>query len=225
MRIGLLVMILLGALSVRADGYLKYVREVFPVDKETVFYMGSQFGKITLLQWRKDSIVVEATFRVKQAEEWEKEGLSEQLGLYSEKWPGTVKVETKIDREFDREGELEVEMTVYVPEYIVMDLVNRHGTIRVPYFDSGQSVSLTAIYGDINVETMRTAPGKEIRLNVSYGKLNIEQCDKARIKSAYSSVGVGKARYLDIRAEKSKISVQATDSLVSEGSYNVYDVK
>ena len=50
-------------------------------------------------------------------------------------------------------------------------------------------------------------------------------CSKALIRSSYSSVDIDKASFLQIKAEKSQIEVQAADTLISEGKYNVYRVK
>lgn len=211
--------------SADAGDYVKYVRKIFPVTEGTDFYLESKFGHITLHQWEKDSILLEATFRVEQAEDWEKESMAEQLDFKFESWTGTLKIHTDIEKEFEQAGNLKIEMSLWVPEEIVMDLVNRYGCLYVPDYRVRRHLSLTAVYGDIRIDTLCSESDKEVYLNVSYGKLEVGKCSRVSVKSSYSSVGVGKARFLDIKAEKSQIVVEAADTLKSTGNYNLYQIK
>ena len=96
MRLFCAFLIFFGTLcSVYADGYVKYVRKLLPVAEGTDFYMESIYGHITLHQWEKDSVLVEASFQVERAEDWEKEELAGQLDLLVETWPGTINIRTQ----------------------------------------------------------------------------------------------------------------------------------
>lgn len=216
--------LLLGGMA-SAEGYVKYVRQLFPVGEGTHCLMDCKFGRIHLQQWGKDSLLVEASFRVEQAEEWEKESLAEQLGIEVKAWPGVWKMYTQIGEGFEHEGDLAIEMKIFVPRKIVLDVVNRYGDIRVPVYQAVLPLSLTAVYGNIRIDSIASLPGSPVRLNVSYGELDVRNCEKADIRSTYSVVGVKTARYLQIKAEKSAVSLQAADTVLSEGSYNRYEVK
>ena len=207
------------------DGYVKYIRKILPVESGTDFFMDSKFGEIILRQWEKDSLLIEASFRVLHTEDWEKEELSRQLDMKFETWPGTVKVKTEISDEFDREGDLKVETTVYMPEQMVLDLVNRHGNIHIPVYRVQKYLGLTAIYGNIDVDTLISADTAKVYLNVTYGKLQIKECVKAVIRASSSALGVKKGRFLQIKAEKSRIFLESVDSVLSEGKYNLYELK
>ncbi|HBO26337.1 MAG TPA: hypothetical protein DD657_06020 [Culturomica sp.] len=226
MRLFCAFLIFFGTLcSVYADGYVKYVRKLLPVAEGTDFYMESIYGHITLHQWEKDSVLVEASFQVERAEDWEKEELAGQLDLLVETWPGTINIRTQVAEEFEQAGSLLVETVLWVPKGMVMDLVGRYSFIYVPAFVVCEHTSLTAIYGDIRIDSLQSVNDREIYLNVSYGKLLVDCCSKALIRSSYSSVDIDKASFLQIKAEKSQIEVQAADTLISEGKYNVYRVK
>lgn len=210
---------------IQAGDYVKYVRHQYAAEAETNFLMDFKFSQVILRQWEKDSILIEASFRVKQAEEWEKEGLAEQLAFRLDTWPGVWKLYLEIASEFNREGDLVAEVHVWVPRKITLDLINRYGNVYLPEYDALLPLSLTAIYGNIGVDTIRSLPEAEVRLNVSYGKLEVKNCEKANIRSAYSSVGIKSARLLQIKAAKSYLILQNTDTVISEGEYNNYDVR
>lgn len=214
-----------GASCVQAGDYVKYMRQVYGVEAGTDCLMDFKFGQIVLRQWEKDSILVEASFRVKGVEDWEKEALAEYLDFRLASWSGVWKLYLEVASGFGREGDLVAEMQVWVPRKITLDLVNRFGNIRLPDYDAQLPLSLTAVYGNIEVDTVRSLPEVEVCFNVSYGKLEVRNCEKANVRSAYSSVGVKLARFLQIKAEKSYLVLRNTDTIVSQGEYNNYDIR
>lgn len=216
---------LLFCSSLAAEGYVKYVRKQFPVTSGTNLYLQSEFSRVVLRQWEKDSVLLEASFRVEEAEEWEKETLAEQMDLMSESWPGTLKFRTVFNEDFTCADRLVVEMALWVPEALIMDLVGRYGSFYLPQYTAREHLSLTAVYGDIRIDSLVSEGTTEVYLNVSYGRLDIRDCSRARIKSSYSSVGARKAGFLQIKAEKSSIEVEAADTLFGEGSYNRYRIR
>lgn len=216
---------LIVQLPVFAMEPVKYVRKIFQVDPVSEFYLNCKYGHIELQQWDGDSIVVEATFSVMNKEMWEVEGLKEKMDFKCESWKGMVRMETSIDSVEERTNEIVVDMVVKVPEFVTLNIVNRYGYIHLPSFYAYRNTILSMIYGDIVVDHIGSSDDVTVRLNVSYGKLTVADCYSANIKSAYSSVGVKKARFLDIRAEKSRIYIGDVDSLVSRGKYNIYEVE
>lgn len=211
--------------SLQAEGYIKYVRKQFPVSSETNFYLQSEFSRVVLRQWEKDSVLLEASFRVEGVEEWEKEELAEQVGVMSESWPGTLKIRTALDTNFTCTDRLVVELAVWVPGALIMDLVGRYTSFYLPEYTARKHISLTAVYGDIRIDSLASEESVGVFLNVSYGKLDIRDCSRARIHSSYSSVETRKAGFLQIKAEKSVIEVEAADTLFSEGKYNRYRIR
>lgn len=222
---GLLLLLSVPFCRLRAEEYVKYVQKIFPLHEKTDCLIDSRFGQIVIRQWAFDSVRVEASFRIRGVESWEKESLAGLVGLKGEEWPGTLKISTVTDTAFERQGDLVVEMKIWVPEMLVLDVVNRYGSIYLPYYKASAHLSLSSVYGDIQVDTLEAPSGQEVYLNVAYGKLNVRSCQRAIIRSVYSSLGVEKSRYLQIKAEKSFISLQQTDSLISEGKYNQYKIK
>ncbi|WP_251619794.1 hypothetical protein [Odoribacter lunatus] len=222
---GIVLFFLLGGeIRLYADDYVKYVRQMYPVKPQTNCLVDLKFAQVILKQWERDSILLEASFRIKEVEEWEKETLAEQLNFCLRSWADIWKLHLELAPEFNRGGDLVAEIKIWVPRDITLDIINRYGTINLPDYDARLPLSLTTVYGNINVDTVRSLPQTEIRLNVSYGKLEIKNCEKATIRSAYSSVGVKTARYLQIKAEKSTLRLQNTDTIISQGEYNHYDI-
>lgn len=220
-----LLLILAGSSYIQAGDYVKYVRQIYAVNAETNCLMDFKFSRVVLKQWEEDSILVEASFRVKGVEEWEKEGLAEQLAFRLQSWPGVWKLYLEIAPEFNREGDLIAEISVWVPEKVTLDLINRYGNIYLPDYYAKLPTSFTTIYGNIEADTIQSLPDAEVRLNVSYGKLEVKKCEKANVRSSYSSVGMKSARFLQIKAEKSYLILQDADTVISEGKYNRYEVK
>lgn len=216
---------ILGICGGYAGDYVKYVRQMYGVEAETNCLMDFRFGQVVLRQWEKDSILLEASFRVTNAEEWEKEELARHLGFRLDSWPGVWKLYLEIAAGFNREADLKAEINVWVPQRITLDLMNRFGNIYLPEYHAQLPLSLTAVYGNIRTDSIASLPETELFFNVSYGKLEIRRCGKANVRSAYSSVGVKSARYLQIKAEKSYIALSNTDTIVSQGEYNNYDIR
>lgn len=213
-----------GGEGLHADDYVKYVRRMYGVEAGTACLMDFRFGQVVLRQWERDSILLESSFQVKHVEEWEKEGLAERLEFRLDAWRGVWKLYLEVAPDFGREGDLVAEIKVWVPRNLVLDVVNRYGNISLPNYDARLPLSLTTIYGDINVDTVRSSPDAEVRLNVSFGKLEIKNCEKATIRSSYSSVGIKSARYVQIKAEKSTLLLSNTDTILSDGEYNRYRI-
>ncbi len=222
-----LVFFLFGILGIGkgyAGDYVKYVRQMYAVEAGTNCLMDFRFGQVVLKQWEKDSILVEASFRVKNVEEWEKEDLAEHLGFRLDAWSDIWKLYLEIASGFNREADLKAEINVWVPQRITLELLNRFGNVRLPEYHAQLPLSLTAVYGNIQADSVSSLPDAELFFNVSYGKLEIRNCEKANVRSAYSSVGVKSARYLQIKAEKSYIALWNTDTIVSQGEFNKYDI-
>lgn len=208
-----------------AGDYVKYVRQMYPVETGINCLMDFRFGEIALKQWEKDSILVEASFRVKDVEEWEKENLAEHLGFRLDAWSDVWKLYLEIASGFSREGDLKAEINVWVPRRITLDVMNRFGNIHLSEYHAELPLSLTVVYGNIQVDSVSSQPDAELFFNVSYGKLEIRNCEKANVRSAYSSVGVKSARFLQIKAEKSYISLWNTDTIIGQGEFNNYDIR
>lgn len=224
-QVFLILMIAVWSIFAFAYTPVKYVRRVFDADTAMLLSVNSMYGKIGIQQWDRDSIVVEATFGCNEAESWEIGVLEDDVDLTTESWPGIVKVSTQFSREMEDAENIEVRMQLYLPEYIRTEIMNRYGEIHIPSYNAREDVVLSAVYGDIRIDSICSAPDAEVRLNVSYGKLDIKNCANANIRSAYSSVGVAKSRYLHIKAEKSRINIEAADTVISEGQFNVYKIK
>ncbi len=207
-----------------AGDYVKYVRQMYGVEVGTDCLMDFKFGQVVLRQWEKDSILVEASFRVDNVEEWEKEDLAGYIGFRLDAWPGVWKLYLEIASGFSREADLKAEINVWVPRRITLDILNRFGNIHLPEYHAQLPLSLTAVYGNIQADSVSSLPESELFFNVSYGKLEIRRCEKANVRSAYSSVGVKSARFLQIKAEKSYITLWNTDTLISRGEFNNYDI-
>ena len=119
---------------------------------------------------------------------------------------------------------MKAEINVWVPQRITLELLNRFGNVRLPEYHAQLPLSLTAVYGNIQADSVSSLPDAELFFNVSYGKLEIRNCEKANVRSAYSSVGVKSARYLQIKAEKSYIALWNIDTIISQGEFNKYDI-
>ncbi len=103
--------------------------------------------------------------------------------------------------------------------------MNRFGNIHLSEYHAELPLSLTVVYGNIQADSVSSQPDAELFFNVSYGKLEIRNCEKANVRSAYSSVGVKSARFLQIKAEKSYISLWNTDTIIGQGEFNNYDIR
>ena len=202
-----LVFFLFGILGIGkgyAGDYVKYVRQMYAVEAGTNCLMDFRFGQVVL--------------------KWEKEDLAEHLGFRLDAWSDIWKLYLEIASGFNREADLKAEINVWVPQRITLELLNRFGNVRLPEYHAQLPLSLTAVYGNIQADSVSSLPDAELFFNVSYGKLEIRNCEKANVRSAYSSVGVKSARYLQIKAEKSYIALWNIDTIISQGEFNKYDI-
>lgn len=222
--IWIVVFLVFYALNSCAFEPVKYIRKVFVADRKTEFYLNSSFGQITLHQWETDSIVVEATFLMSDTENWEVENLEDEVDLKSQTWGDIVNVYTDISSGLEESKKLRVDMQVWVPEFVILDIVNRYGEIKVPVYNAYRSTILSAIYCDVNIGKLHSSSDVQVMLNISYGHLRVDQCTKAQVRAAYSEVNIQRAGILDIRGEKSDFSITSVDSIRVDGPLNYYKV-
>lgn len=204
--------------------YAKSITKTLKAEKSTRLFVKTEFGDITLRQWKGDSIAVHATFEFTGVEDWELEHLAKEVDIRFEEWAGTVKVTTEIGEGFENNDGVKVWMTVYVPEYVTVDMFNKYGKIDIPFYNAYTPLCLSAAYGNLNVDTLWSSADADVLLNVSYGKLTVQQCRNAVVRSAYSEVSITTALNLKIKAEKSQITIQRADTVRTEGEGSVFEV-
>ncbi|MEN8230605.1 MAG: hypothetical protein ABFS38_20780 [Bacteroidota bacterium] len=222
---GLLILaILLLGTSVLAQSHTdkRSVSRSFPASRETTLEVQNKYGKIQVVTWEKDSVLVDVDIYLTESSSAKLRKLKEDIKIDFTGTNTYIIAKTMIKSESGRlaselksisntitgsNKRVEINYMVYVPQYMDVVLSNKFGDIYMD--DMGGQVDIELSNGVLKAN--RLSGNSDIRLSFANGM--IKSLGSASMRLAYSDLVLEEVNQLDLESKSSKLNVDSVNVL------------
>src|SRR4030043_296021 len=228
---GLTVLTNTGAAQTYAES--KEIVRSFAVNPETRLDISNKYGKIQVIQWKKDSVRLEVGIAVKSSSMSKLDKIMDNIEI---EFTGTnyyVIANTRfgstnntfLNDLMDLSGaiipsknQVEINYTVMAPSNITINLANKFGDIFID--DMKGNVTINLSNGDIKINRLEG----ESNINVNFGNGTINYLNNAKLILTYAYFEIRNAGQLSIVSKSSKIIINKVDIIKTESSRDKYSI-
>ncbi|MFO7669297.1 MAG: hypothetical protein R6W31_06535 [Bacteroidales bacterium] len=220
----LFLLMLLTGTTVSAQEFkskLNLNRE-FPATRESTLEIENKYGKIQVVSWEKELVVVDVEIRVTESSESKLDKLKDDISIDFTGTKSYIMVKSNFKSESGRlaselksvshtlsgsNKNVEINYMIKVPSYMDVVLINKFGDI---YLDD--------LSGDVEIELSNGAL-KANRLDgntnitLSFATGMIETLESTTLNLAYSDLTLGEAGQLDVTSKSSKLNADSINVL------------
>jgi hypothetical protein len=229
--LGLAMLVNTGAAQTYAES--KNIVRSFPVNPETRLDISNKYGKIQVIQWKKDSVRLEVELAVKSSSMSKLEKIMDNINI---EFTGTnyyIIANTKFGTTnnsfltdlMDLSGaiipsknQVEINYTVMAPSNITINLSNKFGDIFIDDMKGNVTISLSN--GDIKINRLEG----ESDINVNFGNGTINYLNNAKLILTYADFEIRNAGQLTLVSKSSKIRINKVDIIKTESSRDKYSI-
>jgi len=209
----------------------KNIVRSFPVNPETRLDISNKYGKIQIIQWKKDSVRLEVELSVKSSSQSKLEKIMDNIEI---EFTGTnyyIIANTRFGNSnnafftdlMDLSGsiipsknQVEINYTVMAPSNMTINLSNKFGNIYIDDMKGNVTVSLSN--GDIKINRLEG----ESNINVNFGNGIINYLNNAKLNLSYADFEIRNAVQITLTSKSSKIRIDKVDILKTESSRDKY---
>ena len=228
---GLTVLTNTGAAQTYAES--KEIVRSFAVNPETRLDISNKYGKIQVIQWKKDSVRLEVEIAVKSSSMSKLDKIMDNIEI---EFTGTnyyVIAKTRfgstnntfLNDLMDLSGaiipsknQVEINYTVMAPSNMTINLANKFGDIFID--DMKGNVTINLSNGDIKINRLEG----ESNINVNFGNGTINYLNNAKLILTYADFEIRNAGQLSIVSKSSKIIINKVDIIKTESSRDKYSI-
>lgn len=211
----------------------KKIIRSFPVYADTRLDVTNKYGKIHVVQWKKDSVRIEVDLFVRSTSLGKLDRIMDNIDF---DFTGTnyyIIASTRFASKYNTffsdlrdlsnsiipsNNEVEINYTVMVPSSINVNLSNKFGDIYIDDLKGTVTVSLSN--GDIKVNRLEG----QSNINLNFGNGIINYLNNANINLVYSDFEIKSAGQLSIESKSSKIRIYEVDILKTQSSRDKYTI-
>jgi hypothetical protein len=211
----------------------KNIVRSFAVNPDTRLDISNKYGKIQVIQWKKDSVRLEIELSVKSSSQSKLEKLMDNIEI---EFTGTnyyVIANTRIGSTnntfftdlMDLSGaiipsknQVEINYTVMAPSYMIVNITNKFGNIYMDDMKGNVTISLSN--GDMKINRLEG----EANINVNFGNGTINYLNNAKLNLSYADFEIRNAGQITLISKSSKIRIDKVDLLKTESSRDKYSI-
>lgn len=224
----------------------KTASQTFLVDKETTVEINNKYGKIHVISWEKDSVMITANLTIASSNLGRLEKMKNSINFnfantryyvsaITDFGTSSNQILTELKSLSDAivtgQNQIEINYMVYCPAEINLNLVNKFGGIFIDDMVGDLRISLSN--GDLKINSVEGKAQIELafgsgiindlregQLNVSYSDLNIKDALKLDINSKSSTLNIGIADYIKTTSRRDKYFVNTTHSFYGNSEFS-----
>lgn len=211
----------------------KKIIRSFPVNPETRLDISNKYGKVHVMNWKKDSVKLEVELSVKSSNLQKLEKIMDEIEI---EFTGTsyyIIANTRfgntgnsfISDLIDLSGtiipsknQVEINYTVMAPSGITVNLSNKFGNIYMD--DMKGEVTISLSNGDIKINKL----DGQADININFGNGIINSLNNAKLNLTYADLEIRNANQLAIISKSSKIRVDKVGVLKTESGRDKYSI-
>jgi hypothetical protein len=231
MFLGLVMVINTGNAQTYTES--KKIVRSFPVNSDTRLDISNKYGKIQVIQWKKDSVRLEVELTVKSSSQSKLEKIMDNIEI---EFTGTnyyVIANTRFGSTnstfftdlIDLSGaiipsknQVEINYTVMAPSNITVNLSNKFGNIYMD--DMKGSVTVSLSNGDIKINRLEG----EANINLNFGNGTINYLNNAKLNLSYADFEIRNAGQISLTSKSSKIRIDKVDIFKTESGRDKYSI-
>ncbi len=195
----------------------KVIRKAMPATDDFELEIKNKHGRIDVVTWKKDSVVLEITVTATSNKLDRLESIMEQVDVHfsehddylaaSTQWGGGAN-ELRLDviKLFDDQT-VRVDYKIWMPASTELELENKFGDISVENCNGKLKVDLS--HGDFKAQFLKDAKA----IKVHYGDINIKELEEGNIISKFGDVTIDKAEDLDLDIVSGDAEIEEVDEM------------
>jgi hypothetical protein len=211
----------------------KNIVRSFPVNPETRLDISNKYGKVHVMNWKKDSVKIEVELLVKSSNLAKLEKIMDNIDI---EFTGTsyyIIANTRfgntgnnfISDLIDLSGtiipsknQVEINYTVMAPSGMTVNLSNKFGNIYMDDMKGEVTVSLSN--GDIKINKL----DGQADININFGNGIINSLNNAQLNLTYADLEIRNANQLNVVSKSSKIRIEKVGILKIESGRDKYSI-
>ncbi len=216
----LLLLALLTGTTVSAQDFkskMNLSRE-FPTTRETTLDIENKYGKIQVVSWEEDRVVIEVEIKVSESSESKLKKLKEDISIDFTGTSNYIIVKSNFKSESGRlaselknvshtlagaNKHVEISYMVKIPPYLNVVLNNKFGDIYMD--DHNGDVEIGLSNGALKANRLKG----NANLSLNFGTAMIESLGSATLSMSYSDLTLSEASQLDITSKSSKLTADS----------------
>lgn len=216
---------IIGIIPIIGNAQFTETKEItrrFEVSPETQIEITNKYGKIEMITWEKDSVVIEINIRVEERKLSRLEKSMEQIDFDFTDSRHFLIVRTTIgknmsalEKEFLRfketilqsDGSMQIDYTVWLPADNDLKVENKFGDIYIGDFSGDAEIELSN--GNLKSHDFKG----RLDLTLNFADATINELEVARLNCNYSNVFLQKAKNLRVISKSSTFEVEELNDL------------
>ncbi|MCL2042151.1 MAG: DUF4097 family beta strand repeat-containing protein [Bacteroidales bacterium] len=191
--------------TAQAAGYKtqRTVSKSFPVKENATLKVNHQFGSMTISEWDKEEISIEAVIHVTAKKQTTAEQLVNKVDVRFTEEDNLLLVETKYPNMSNCKCKYSIEYKIFTPKNTTFDLNSTYSSITID--NAAGDVRISTLYGDVsggvfsgnchieatysNIKIDKLLGNSNI-FNSVYSVVNVAKVDKIQVESSYGSYNI-----------------------------------
>ncbi len=205
----------------------KVYHKHYAADKATILSVENRYGDVNMINWEKDSIVIDVVVTVDYPSAKARDLISYITVDFSEKG-NTISAVTNINEKFsgkwthnDDKKKFRIDYTIHAPAYIHLRLLNKYGDVFINEL-SGQA-ELEVRYGFIRINRLSRGHIKPLNtLTLAYSKGTIEEAGWLMLEMKYSKLEINHGKAIAGDTKYSHLTIDNISSVVFQSKYDEF---
>ncbi len=208
----------------------KVYHKQYKVNKETVLNIENRYGDVNMINWDKDSVLIDVVVTIDYPSDKAKDLISYITVDFSVSG-NTISAVTNIDERFsgkwghnDNKKKFRIDYTIHAPAYINLTLLNKYGNLFINEL-SGHA-NLEVRYGFIRINSLSRGNRKPLNhLTLAYStKGTIENAGWLMLDMKYSKLEITRGKAIAGETKYSTLKIDNISSVVFQSKYDTYDL-
>ena len=205
----------------------KKYHKAYPADRETLLSVENRFGDVNLVNWDKDSVVIDVVVTINYPSSFKGKDLIEYITVTFSATGNTISAVTGIDEHFtekwyrnDNRKKYRIDYTIHAPAYINFRLLNKYGDLFINELSGHAELEIR--YGTVRIHKLTRGNRKPLNtLVLAYStKGSIDEANWLMLQMKYSDLTIGKGTALAGETKYSKLYIDRFSSVVLESKYD-----
>lgn len=189
----------------------------------------NKHGRIDIMNWDKDSVVVEITISATSNNLDRLESIMSQVDIqFSEQsdylavntvWGGGAN-ELRIDvvKVFDNQS-VRVDYKIWMPEDVELEIENKFGDVTLE--KCSNKLKMDIAHGNFKAQKLEDAKS----IKVQYGNVNIKEMDEGNVISKFGDVSIDKAKELNLDILSGDAEIEEVDELTLKATSSEVEIE
>lgn len=182
----------------------------------------NRYGDIYILNSQAPTISIDVKIDVQAANEKIEQQILNQIGITFNKSGNQARAVTNIDGSLNGQKTLNIHYTVHVPADKKLEIINHYGDTHLQKLTAGSAFYIS--YGNLNADTLLTAPTESTKIELEYGQLIINEASNLNLNVAYSPVSINSIKNLTITSKYSTVKISEAGQLNIKAQSDHYEI-